>query len=81
MSTPVDLRQMSVPDKLRLMEELWRDLSQNESDLASPEWHGAVLAERERRLASGEDRLEDWDTAKRELRAKLECFGRDFPQY
>lgn len=50
-----------------LMEELWRDLSRNEDDLASPEWHGAVLAERERRLASGEDKLIDWKIAKREL--------------
>jgi hypothetical protein len=67
----IDLRQMSMPDKLRLMEELWRDLSQNERALASPEWHGEVLAERERKLASGEDTLLDWETAKRQLRAKL----------
>jgi hypothetical protein len=63
---------MSLPDKLRLMEELWRDLSQNERDLASPEWHGKVLAERERKLANGEDTLLDWETAKHQLRAKLQ---------
>jgi hypothetical protein len=68
----IDLRQMSMPDKLRLMEELWRDLSQNEHDLGSPGWHGEVLAERERKLASGEDTLLDWETAKRQLRAKLQ---------
>jgi len=66
MNATVDLRQMSVPDKLRLMEELWRDLSENERDLASPAWHGAVLADRERKLASGEDVLLDWETAKRQ---------------
>jgi hypothetical protein len=67
----VDLRQMSLPDKLRLMEELWQDLSKNERDLASPEWHGAVLKERELKLASGEDTCVDWESAKRKLRAKL----------
>jgi hypothetical protein len=72
MNATVDLRQMSVLEKLRLMEDLWRDLSQNEADLASPEWHGAVLAGRERKLASGEDTLLDWETAKRQLRAKLQ---------
>ena len=72
MSATVDLRQMSVPDKLRLMEDLWRDLSQNEQVIASPEWHGDVLAERERKLASGEDILLDWETAKLQLRAKLQ---------
>ncbi len=72
MNATVDLRQMSVPDKLRLMEELWYDLSQNERDLASPEWHGVVLADRERKLASGEAELLDWETAKRQLRSKLQ---------
>jgi Putative addiction module component len=72
MNATVDLRQMSKPDKLRLMEEIWRDLSQNEGDLASPEWHGMVLKEREQKLASGEDVLVDWETAKRQLRAKLQ---------
>jgi Putative addiction module component len=72
MNATVDLGQMSVPEKLKLMEEIWRDLSQNERDLPSPEWHGAVLAERERKLASGEDSLVDWETAKQQLRAKLQ---------
>jgi hypothetical protein len=71
MNATVDLRQMSVPEKLRLMEDLWRDLSQSERDVTSPEWHGAILAEREHKLASGEDTLLDWDAAKRQLRAKL----------
>ena len=72
MNSTVDLQLMTVPDKLRLMEDLWRDLSRNEADLASPEWHGTVLAERERKLASGEDSLVDWETAKKQLRAKLQ---------
>lgn len=70
MLATIDLRRMSVPDKLRLMEELWRDLSKNEPHLAPPEWHGAVLAEREKKLASGEDRLVDWETAKQQSRAR-----------
>jgi len=61
-----------VPDKLRLMKQLWLDVSQKESDLTSPEWHGAILAERERKLASGEAVLLDWETAKRQLRSKLQ---------
>ena len=72
MSATVDLQQMSVPDKLRLMEDLWRDLSRNERELASPEWHGMVLEDRERKLASGEDSLMDWEAAKRQQRAKLQ---------
>jgi hypothetical protein len=72
MNATVDLQQMTVPDKLRLMEDLWRNLSQNEADLPSPDWHGTVLAERERKLASGADSLVDWESAKKQLRAKLQ---------
>jgi len=54
------------------MKQLWLDVSQKESDLTSPEWHGAILAERERKLASGEAVLLDWETAKRQLRSKLQ---------
>ena len=72
MNATVDLRQMSVPEKLRLMEDLWRDLSQNEGNVVSPDWHQAVLADRERKLASGEDSLLDWETAKQQLRTKLQ---------
>ncbi|MDE3065983.1 MAG: addiction module protein [Verrucomicrobiota bacterium] len=72
MNATVDLRQMSLPEKLRLMEDLWSELSQNERDVPSPEWHGAVLAERERKLATGEDTLLDWEAAKHQLRAKLQ---------
>jgi len=73
MNAPVlDLQQMSVSEKIRLMEDIWRDLSQNEKDLTSPEWHGEILDERERKLASGEDTILDWETAKRQLRTKLQ---------
>jgi hypothetical protein len=71
MSKTVDLRQMSRSDKLRLMEELWLDLSQDGDNVASPEWHGTVLKERERKLTAGEDKLIDWESAKRDLRKKL----------
>lgn len=53
MSATVDLQQMTVAEKLRLMEALWRDLSRE--DLASPAWHGEILAERDRLTASGEE--------------------------
>ena len=72
MSATVNLQLMSKPEKLQLMEELWHDLSQNDQEVISPQWHGEVLSERERKLASGEDTLLDWEAAKRQLRAKLQ---------
>ena len=71
MAATVDLRTMSTPDKLRLMEDLWQNLSSSEVDLASPAWHGEVLAERERLTASGEESFVSWEAAKKQLREEL----------
>lgn len=68
MPLTVDLQQMSIPDKLRLMEALWSDLSK--ADVDSPVWHGDVLAERAR-LTGGEEVFVDWETSKAQLRNEL----------
>ncbi len=70
MPATIDIQQMSLPDKLRLMEDLWADLSGKE--VSSPPWHGEVLAERDRLMESGEETFVDWDTAKRQLREELQ---------
>jgi len=70
MPATIDLQQMSTPDKLRLMEDLWADLSGKE--VAFPDWHGDILAERDRLIESGEEKFVDWETAKRQLREDLQ---------
>jgi hypothetical protein len=68
MST-IELQQMPRQEKLRLLESLWADLSQDDTKLESPAWHATVLAETERRLANGQEQALDWDQAKAQLRA------------
>ena len=70
MPATIDLHQMTTPDKLRLMEDLWADLSANE--ITSPAWHGDVLDERDRLIESGEEKFVDWESAKRQLRDELQ---------
>jgi hypothetical protein len=72
MLTTIDLQEMTTPDKLRLMEKLWRNLSMTDSEVASPEWHEEVLAERDRLIDSGEETFIDWETAKKRLREELQ---------
>ena len=67
----IDLQAMTTPEKLRLMEELWQNLSMTASEVASPEWHGEVLAERDRLINSGEETFIDWEIAKKRLREEL----------
>jgi hypothetical protein len=71
MPPTLDLEKMTTADKLRLMEDLWQNLSTENPPLASPAWHGDVLAERDRLIASGEEQFIDWEVAKKRLSAEL----------
>ena len=62
----------SVPGKTALISSSLRDLRVLRGELSSPAWHGDVLAERDRLIASGEEKFVDWETAKRQLREELQ---------
>jgi putative addiction module component len=68
MDITLPLDQMTIEEKLRVMEALWADLSRNEESFPSPRWHEQVLKEREERVASGLETFESWEEAKHELR-------------
>lgn len=72
MSTMMDLQAMTTPEKLLLMEELWQNLSMTTSEIPPPEWHGDVLAERDRLIDSGEETFIDWKTPKKRLQEELQ---------
>ena len=56
---------MTLAEKLQAMEELWADLSRDEN-FESPAWHGEILQKR-----AAEENFVDWETAKKQLRARL----------
>jgi hypothetical protein len=66
------VRKLPRAEKLRLMETLWEELSRPDSKFESPAWHAKELAETERRLAEGKERVLDWETAKKKLRKRFE---------
>jgi hypothetical protein len=53
MTATLDLKQMSRSEKVRLMEEIWRDLSADEQEVESPSWHGEIIAERTAKVEEG----------------------------
>ena len=63
---------MSREEKLQTMEAIWADLSRNDTEVESPKWHEEVLKETDTRMASGQEQITDWTTAKRELRNRFE---------
>ncbi len=52
---------MARPEKLRLMEALWTNLSLHEGEVESPAWHEAVLRQTEERRSAGLEEPIDWD--------------------
>ncbi len=66
------LKQMTRAEKLMALEALWEDLSRNEQDVESPPWHAQELAATEERVKTGQEKFIDWETAKQQLRKKVE---------
>ncbi len=58
---------LSRDEQLIAMELLWKRLSQGQDASKPPQWHREIVAERVRRVKSGEASLVDWDEAKRRL--------------
>ena len=70
--TTVDIVAMPVSEKLKLMESLWDSLcAQSGGNMELPAWHGAVLEQRLRRLASGEETVTPWNEAKERIRSQI----------
>lgn len=72
MSSTIDLGHLSREEKLKLMEAIWEDLSRDDEQVESPEWHREVLEETDRRRQSGQEDGVDWQKAKKELRKRFE---------
>jgi len=71
MKAEINFEQMTIIDKLRIMELLWDDLCRTESEIPSPQWHKQILMEREKLIREGEDEFVDWDQAKKEIRRQI----------
>jgi hypothetical protein len=75
MAVTLAIRRMSREDKLRAMEELWADLSQDEMETDSPDWHGQVLRETEQLVREGKAKFSDWHDARHRIRRKASRSG------
>lgn len=51
-----------------IMEYLWKDLSEENDEFESPEWHKNALAETEKRVKEGKEEAIEWTEAKEQLR-------------
>lgn len=70
MVTAKDISELSIDEKLRVMELLWSDLTASPNDVASPSWHSAELEATATRYAAGEEQPIELTEAKAILRSE-----------
>jgi hypothetical protein len=71
MAINLPLKDMTLQEKLAIMESIWEDLARLPEAIESPTWHKDLLDERRQRLAEGTSRFTDWETAKADIRKNL----------
>ena len=71
-ATTIAIENLTVADKIVLMERLWNDLSRRPTDIASPDWHGDILDDRRAAVHEGGAAFTEWDDAKKRLRERLQ---------
>ncbi len=64
------LSELSMAQKLDLMEKLWADMTQDEKKLKSPAWHETVLKDREEAFETGKASVLDREEAKKRIKKK-----------
>ncbi len=64
------IEDMTPVQRVELMEQLWKAMSQRPEEVEPPHWHLEVLKERERALANGEIEFIDWEDAKVNIRQR-----------
>lgn len=71
MNIELPLDQMTLAEKISLMENIWDDLCRHEGGVPSPDWHGKLLEKREQDISTGKAHFMDWNDAKRTIRGVL----------
>ncbi len=62
------LNQLTRVEKLRMMNELWDDLTHDAESFQSPAWHEQALKNAHQLHATGQAEMIDWDVAKEIIR-------------
>lgn len=63
----LNLKEMTVEEKIATMEALWADLSRNPDQMESPDWHKDALAEAQASVEDGTARFRALSEVKRRI--------------
>ena len=70
MAFAIPLSKMTIPEKLRALEEIWEDLQRTPKEIPSPSWHGDVLRARAARVRERVSLYGNWNESKRRIRER-----------
>ena len=62
-----EIRQMSLPEKVALLETVWSEIAADPGQVEVPQWHKDILDERDLALNEGRATVLEWDEAKRQI--------------
>ncbi|MBO8143308.1 MAG: addiction module protein [Thermodesulfobacterium sp.] len=63
----IQLNNLTIEDKLKLIEFIWNDLLKTEKDVPSPDWHKDELLVREKRVKENKEKILSWQEAKKDI--------------
>jgi hypothetical protein len=66
------IQEISIHEKLRVMEAIWEQMSREEGNSEVPQWHEEIVNECERLMAEGEAILINCEDAKKRIKAAVE---------
>jgi len=73
----INIDQLTVTEKIGLMELLWRDISKDPNNVEVPEWQKRILDDRDQALANGETKFIDFEEAIAEIRKRAAKIHQD----
>ena len=62
-----EIRQLTLSEKLELLEAVWSEISSNPDQVEVPQWHKDILDERQQAVEEGRVKILDWEEAKRQI--------------
>jgi putative addiction module component (TIGR02574 family) len=72
---PSKISQLSLPEKIQLVEDLWDDIAAHPERLAVPEWQKAELDQRKARHQNNPQSASHWEDVKKKFSGTLEKAG------
>jgi putative addiction module component (TIGR02574 family) len=62
-----EIRQLSFPEKVALLETVWAEIATDPSQVEVPQWHKDILDQRDLDLREGQAVALEWEGAKKQI--------------